>query len=126
MPSSFKRAQPFIQLTVVVMRYLNGIRTFHLTKGIEDIKIIKWYVEASYGVHEDFRSHTGSVMPMGTGALQAGSAKQKLNTRSNTEVNLVGVDDVIATILWTKLFIEELEYEVKRIFCSRIIRVRFC
>ena len=44
---------------------------------------------------------------MGTGAMQAGSVKQKLNTRSSTEAELVGLDDVIAKILLTKLFIEE-------------------
>jgi len=54
-------------------------------------------------VHEDLRSHTGSVMSMGTGALQAGSGKQKLNTRSSTEAALVGVDDAITKILWTNL-----------------------
>ena len=44
-----------------LMKYLNGTKTFHLTVGIDDIKIIKWYVDASYGVHEDFCSHTGSI-----------------------------------------------------------------
>jgi len=128
-----KRARPDIRLTVAVlptrvkaptnqdwlrlerlMKYLNGTRTFHLTVGIDDIKVIKWYVDASYGVHEDLRSHTGSVMSMGTGALQAGSGKQKLNTRSSTEAELVGVDDVLAKILWTKLFIEEQGYEIEK------------
>jgi len=49
---------------------------------------------------------------MGTGELQSGSAKQKINTRSSIEAELVGVDDVITKILWTKLFIEEQGYEV--------------
>ena len=53
-------------------------------------------------------------MSMGTGALQAGSGKQKLNARSSTEAELVGLDDVIAKILWTKLFIEQQGYEIKR------------
>jgi len=82
--------------------------------GIGDIKVNKWYVDASYEVYEDLRSHTGSVMSMGTGALQASSGKQKLNTRSSTEAELVGVDDVIAKILWTKLFIGEQGYEIEK------------
>ena len=96
------------------MKYLNGTRTFHLTLGIDDIKVIKWYVDASYGVHPDLRSHTGSIMTMGTGAVQSGSAKQKLNTRSSTEAELVGVDDVITKILWTKQFVEEQGYEITK------------
>ena len=34
------------------------------------------------------------------------SRKQKLNTRSSTEAELVGVDDTMTMILWTKLFME--------------------
>jgi len=51
---------------------------------------------------------------MGNGALLSGSAKQKINTRSSTEAELVGVDDVITKIMWTKLFIEEQGYEIER------------
>ena len=53
-------------------------------------------------------------MTMGTGALQSGSAKQKLNTRSSTEAEWVGVDDVISKILWTKFFKEEQGYEIEK------------
>ncbi|CAJ1960056.1 unnamed protein product [Cylindrotheca closterium] len=45
-------------------------------------------------------------MSMGKGAVQVASKKQKLNTCSSTEAKLVGVDDVITMILWTKLFME--------------------
>ena len=45
------------------------------------------------------RSHTGAVMTMGRGAIQFISSKQKMNTRSSTEAELVAVDDVIAQIL---------------------------
>jgi len=51
---------------------------------------------------------------MGTGAVQSGSAKQKINTMSSTEAELVGVDDVIVKILWTKSFIEEQGYEIEK------------
>ena len=45
-------------------------------------------------------------MTMGRGAMQVISQKQKLNTRSSTESELVGVDDAMTKILWTKLFCE--------------------
>ena len=72
------------------------------------------YFRPTYGVHPDLRSHTGSIMTMGTGAVQSGSAKQKINTMSSTEAELVGVDDVIVKILWTKSFIEEQGYEIEK------------
>jgi hypothetical protein len=57
-------------------------------------------------VHPDFKSHTGGIMSYGGGAAQSISRKQKLNTRSSTESELVGADDVAVMILWTKLFME--------------------
>ena len=38
---------------------------------------------------------------------------KKLNTRSSTEVELVGADNVSILILWTRLFLEAQGYEVK-------------
>ena len=48
------------------------------------------------------------------GAIQLVSWKQKHNTRSSTELELVGVDDVADLILWMKLFMEAQGYEVKK------------
>ena len=48
----------------------------------------------------------GVAMTYGAGVPIAISQKQKLNTRSSTEAELVGVDDGVNVILWTKLFLE--------------------
>ena len=53
-------------------------------------------------------------MTMGKGAIQSVSKKQKLNTRSSTEAELVGVDDAATMILWTRLFLEDLGYNIDR------------
>ena len=45
-------------------------------------------------------------MTYGGGAVITLSKKQKLNTRSSTEAELVGADDATTMILWTKLFME--------------------
>ena len=52
-------------------------------------------------------------MTMGTGMPINTSRKQKLNTRSSTESELVGADDMAQMILWTKFFMEEQGYDVK-------------
>ena len=98
----------------VLMKYLNGTRKKCLTLSIDDMKVIKWMVDAAFAVHPDFRSHTGAVMSMGQGAFQSISKKQKLNTRSSTEAELVAVDDVMNQVLWTRLFLESIGYEVKK------------
>ena len=40
------------------------------------------------------------------------SNKQKLNTRSSTEAELVGVNDTMALVLWTRMFLIEQGFTV--------------
>jgi hypothetical protein len=61
------------------------------------------------------KSRTGAVFTMGKGAIIGSSTKQKVNSRSSTESELIGVDDKIAKILWTKRFLEWQEFLVKLI-----------
>ena len=76
-----------------LLKYLNGTRGDYLTLRADDLQIIKWYVDVSFAVHPDFKSHTGGMMTMGKGVIQSISKKQKLNTRSTTEAELIGPDD---------------------------------
>ena len=128
-----KRARPDIQPTIAVlctrvkdsnegdwkkllrlMKYLNGTREMVLTLSADNASIIKWYVDVAFAVHPDFKSHTGIIMKMGKGAIQSVSRKQKMNTRSSTEAELIGADDSSIMILWTKLFIEAQGYKVEK------------
>jgi hypothetical protein len=77
-----------------------------LRLSANNLNIIKWWVDASYGVHHDMRSHAGGTVSLGTGAACSTSKKQKLNTKSSTEAELVGIDDVLPQALWTKHFME--------------------
>ena len=43
-------------------------------------------------------SHTGGFMTMETIGAYVKSSKQKLNTKSSTESELVGVDDVLTQV----------------------------
>ena len=95
-----------------MMRYLHATKKWHKTLRADSLRVIKHYVDASFAVHPDFRSHTGSTMTMGNGAMLVKSSKQKLNSRSSTEAELIGVDDAITMILWTKLFMEQQGYEI--------------
>jgi hypothetical protein len=97
-----------------VMKYLNRTRTEYLTLSADDLRVVKWYVDASFAVHPDFKSHTGAVMMLGKGAMQSIARKQKMNMWSSTEGELVAVDDAATMVLWTKLFLEAQGYYVKK------------
>jgi predicted phage tail protein len=59
----------------------------YLTLSADDLRVGKWYVDASLAVHPDFKSHTGAVMILGKGAMQLIARKQKMNMQSSTEAN---------------------------------------
>ncbi|KAG7363646.1 reverse transcriptase RNA-dependent DNA polymerase [Nitzschia inconspicua] len=95
------------------VRYLR--RTAHLPLVLEAscVNNIRWWVDASYAVHPDMRSHTGATMTLGKGSVYSMSTRQKINTRSSTEAELVGVNDAMSIILWTRHFLEAQGYSVK-------------
>jgi hypothetical protein len=85
-----------------------------LMLSADDLSVVKWFVDASFAaVHPNFCGHTSGMMMFGCGLVQSLSKKQKLNTKSTTEVELVGADDASLLILWTKLFLEERGYAVE-------------
>ena len=58
----------------------------------------------------DMKSHTGGVVSFGTGAALSKSTKQKLNTKSSTEAELVGGSDYLPNAIWAKKFLEAQGY----------------
>ncbi len=72
-----------------VMGFLQDTKDEVMTLEMGDNKSIEWYVDASFAVHQDCRSHTGAVMTLGKGSVQSISTKQKISTRSSTEAELV-------------------------------------
>ena len=111
---------------IKMLEYLKGTSKLCLKLKADNLQVVKWYVDASFAVHPDYRSHTGAVMTLGEGSIIAMSKKQKLNTRSSTEAELVGADDAATMILWTGLVMEQQGYSLEKIFCSKITRVQSC
>ena len=75
--------------------------------GATKTGVLHWYVDASFATHQDMRGHTGGALTMGIGCPTVQSTKAKCNTRSSTISKLVAVDEMLAQILWTRLFMKE-------------------
>ncbi len=58
------------------------------------------------------RGHSGGALTLGLGFPISSSGKQKLNTRSLTESKLVGVDDLMSLIVWSRSFLKTQGYAV--------------
>jgi hypothetical protein len=89
-----------------LLEYLNGTLDECLTLGADDLTVIRTWVDASYAVHKDMKSHTGGVISFGLGAVMSKSSKQKLNVKSSTEAELVGASDYLPYPIWAKKFLD--------------------
>ena len=91
-----------------VLKYLSGSAGQSLTLSAgelsEPLRLFA-YVDASYGVHEDGKSHTGAVMTLGSGTIFARSSKQKIVCKSSTEAELVAITDSIGEVIWLRTFL---------------------
>jgi len=55
-------------------------------------------VDSLYAVYPDIRSHSYIIMSLGKWSNYTAYTKQKLNTKSSTEAELVAIDDTMAQV----------------------------
>jgi len=99
-----------------VLEYIKGTMDLEYTLGADDMNKLRSWVDAAYAVHPDMKSHTGGVMSLGIGGILCKSTKQKLNTKSSTEAEVVGASDYLPNTMWVKMFLEAQGYKVKENF----------
>ena len=119
-----KRARPDVQLPVGflctrvtkatqqdskklnrVLCYLNGTPELYLTLRCDGELLLRGFIDASFGVHADGKSHTGVVITLGSGPILTKSSKQKIVTKSSTEAELVALTDSVPLINTIRNFI---------------------
>lgn len=96
-----------------VLRYINETkeRGIVLRPGKMGI-VVRVYIDASFGVHGDGKSHTGSCIVIGdTGAVHCKSCKQQIVTKSSTEAELVALSDSVSQGLHTRQFVMAQGYQ---------------
>jgi hypothetical protein len=92
--------------------YLNATKDLPLVLGSGIVKSVELYVDASYGVHVDGKSHTGAILTLGRGTILAFSSKQTIVTKSSSEAELVGLSDMLSPAIALRFFLLELGYDV--------------
>jgi hypothetical protein len=100
------------------LRYLNATKALSLKLSCfnnpndKNGLRIESYVDSSFGVHPDLKSHTGGLVTLGGGCFEIVSSRQKLNTKSSTEAELVGISDYLTRVIHLRNFIIEQGYNV--------------
>ena len=97
-----------------MLRYLRATKNVVKTLSMDNTGIVHWWADAAFAVHPDMKSHTGGILSVGKGAATSISSKHKLVTKSSTEAEIVGADDVLSHLMWTNLFLKAQGYPPKQ------------
>jgi hypothetical protein len=89
-----------------------------LNQTIDDVRIVAaddlskllTWVDAGYAIHHDMRGHTRGAMSFDTGIIHGKASKQRLNTKSSTETEVVGASDYLPYNMWMQHFMEAQGY----------------
>jgi hypothetical protein len=84
---------------VRLMHYFQTTKNDIAKMSANNSQTIKWYVNSSFAVHKDMRSHIGAVMTLGKRAIVSGATKQKVNARSLTKSKMIAMDNMILNVL---------------------------
>ncbi|KAL7565950.1 hypothetical protein ACA910_008408 [Epithemia clementina (nom. ined.)] len=102
-----------------MMRFLKCTKDDVLTLKAESLTKLDWHIDAAFAVHPDFKSHTGALIALEKGSIGGTSKKQKVNTRSSTEAEIIGTDDTIGQVQWSRLFMEAQGYPIEKNIIKR-------
>ncbi len=95
-----------------VLGYLKGTLHMPLILSADSLMLLQWWVDAVYAMHNNCWGHTGAGMSLEQGMVLSYLWKQKINTKSSTEVKLVGVDNLLGYILWVRYFMQGQGYNM--------------
>ena len=92
--------------------YLRDSKDLYLTLEADNDIDIKWWIDASFAIHPDMKSHMGETMSFGKGSVYSMSRKQWINTKSSTAAEIIGVDDGMPLVIWTHNFMSAQGYQI--------------
>ena len=92
-----------------VYQYLARTAAAGITLSPDSFQIHAW-IDASYAIHPDRKSHSGTVISLGNngGPVFTRSAKQKLVSDSSTMAELIALHDGLHHVIWMRNLLREL------------------
>ena len=90
--------------------YIIGAMDLLLYLGMDDCGKMINFIDASFACRDDFKSQTGGCSTFGTGMFSSDSKKQKINTKSSTEAEVVGLADRLPRVVHHQLFMDAQGY----------------
>ena len=92
--------------SIRTVQYVRGTQHMGITFEVfEPIHVIA-YIDAFFAIHPDMKSHTGSIITLGKGAIYTKSGTQQLMTKSITEAELIALSEASNQVLWIRNFLE--------------------
>jgi hypothetical protein len=98
-----------------VAEYLNATKSLGLRLSVVGPLRVTVYIDASYATHADRKSHTGVCITLGCGMLFSSSKRQKINTKSACEAELVGLSDGMGVPIQLHNFLVSIGYKLPAI-----------
>ena len=93
----------FLKRTIKDKRYIS----------VDNEDTLFTWVDSFLVVQEDMKGHTGGVMSTDGGIFHGESSTQKIDTKSNTESELVGVSKYLPYNIWYMLFLGAQGYTIE-------------
>ena len=101
------------------LSYLEGTKYMKLTLEASNLRVIEWWVDASYTTHSDYKGHSRGMMSLGKGATTSSYNKQKQNVKSLTEGKIVGGHDFLQKLCGVSTSSRHKDTRFIRILCTR-------
>jgi len=67
-------------------------------------------------LHSDMKGHTGAFVTIGGETISAKSKKQRLNSSSSCEAELIGAGEYLKHVIWARNIMMAQEYKMKPTF----------
>ena len=85
-----------------------------LTLETELMDNIRWCINLAYGVNLDLKGHSGGTMLLGKGEAARKSSRYRINSRSSTESDIIGVDNHMPSVIGKLCFLEVQGFKVNK------------